>query len=54
MTECASTYSVRIPDAPSDQWDCSSSVRCGTDENIAWFEKHRARAVAEWLKEQGR
>ena len=33
---------------------CSSSVRSGTDDNLAWFDKHRAHALAEWLKEQGR
>ena len=33
---------------------CSSSVRSGTDDNLAWFDKHRAHALAGWLKEQGR
>lgn len=33
---------------------CNSSVTAGVDDNLAWFEQHRAHAVAEWLRGEGR
>lgn len=31
---------------------CDSSVKAGTDENLAWFETHRARAVLALIGER--
>jgi len=33
---------------------CSTKVTAGVEDNLAWFEGHRARAVAEWFMGQER